>query len=155
MNIYKSYIPIYRTVMIRGKISYGKSMLKLKWEVSKNSVTCIAFKNGQKFMENTDSILAQWNYSGNTAKAYPKATSEQIVAAYAGGNQRSSPYTEEVIKCGATNVNAVFDMGYAEYEMHNKYYIFQFRFKDNGTYSEGYNYYGGSKKLSIPYKRIM
>ncbi len=59
-----------------------------------------------------------------------------------------------MIKCGATGVNATLDLGYAEYEMNNKNFIFLYRLKGNGTYSEGYNYYGGSKQLKATYKRI-
>jgi hypothetical protein len=155
MNIYKSYMPIYRFVMLRGKVNFAKSMLKLKWEVSRNSVTCLSFKDDQKFNKDTDSIFAQWHYWGKTSMIYPRATPEQVLAAYGGDNQRSSMYPEEIVKCGATGIHAVFDMGYAEYEIHNPDYIFQFRFKGNGTYSEKYNYYSGNRKLSIPYIRMV
>lgn len=154
-NIYNSYMPLFGNVMLRGKVHYVKSLLKLNWEVSNDSITCLSFKNGKKLGKNTDLIYDQWHYYyPETATAYQKATSEQIIAAYAGGGQRTSKHTKEMVKCAVTGVNAIFDMGFAEYEIHNKNYIFQFRFKGNGTYSEKYGYCGGSEKLPILYERI-
>ncbi len=154
MNIYKTDIPIFRGVMIRGIVDYSTSALKLKWQVSKNSVTCVAFKEGERFWDNTDIAFAEWHHWSDTASKYPDATSEQVLATFGLRGQADSFRTDEMIKCGATGVNAVFDLGFAEYEMHNKNYIFQYRFKNNSSFSEGYGYYGGSKRLDITFKRI-
>jgi len=154
MNIYRTDVPIFDTVMIRGIVSYCLSALKLKWEVSKNSVTCVAFKEGERLSDNTDMLFAAWHYLSDTATKYPEVTSEQVVATFAGLHQSSSFRTKEMKECGATGINAVFDLGFAEYEMHNKNYIFQYRLKNNGNFSEQWGYYGGNKRLDITFKRI-
>lgn len=156
MNMYKPYqdISIFSVVLMRGFMAYGGTMAKMKWEVSKDSLTCVGFKDGEKLGKYTDLISAKWYFYNNTYPKYIDATDNEIVAAYAFDDQYSSARPQEIIDCGAKGINAIFDFGYATYEMHNKNFIFKLAFKNNGLYSEGWGFYGGSKQLPITYKRI-
>lgn len=148
MNLYKdSHMPVY----IRRTVHYRAEASKILWEVSKNSVKAVKFKEGMSVNEN-DWLYEAWNFYKPTNK-YPDATSEQMFAgANTGENINESLFSSEMLLTGAKGINAVFDLGWAEYEMLGKGFICEYRLKNNGLH--GRRYYGGSKNLKITYKRL-
>lgn len=141
----------FHTVMLRGKIQYGAEATKLKWEVSRNVTTAVEIISDLNNFE--DSLYATWEQIAPTMQ-YKNPTSRQVFS-YT-WNSKYFVYgsiDDAVLKASVANKNAIFDYGYAEYEIHNPNYVFQFRFKNNGLFTH-HGKYGGSKQLPIPYTRL-
>ncbi|MDF2533432.1 MAG: S-layer y protein [Clostridia bacterium] len=143
---------VFATLKLRGIVDYVDHALKVDWEVSSNNITAIKLKEGMTMNERQDNVVGSWNWWGVSRK-YPNATSEQM---YAGGNGSEyiqfNYFSNEMVDAAGKGENATFDLGYAEYEMLNKDYIFQYRLKNNGVHN--HFYYGGSKMLEIRHTRI-
>jgi len=153
LRLYKSNSMYLSTVLLRGKVAYAAHALKMEWAVTKDSVTAVRFKDGMSLRYSEDVHHHYWNIYKGPNKKYPFATSEQKVAAFNNPNDIFfQNATEELVDAACNNVNAVFDLGYAEYEIHGDGFIYQYRFKNNGVYNDWY--YGGVKELPIPYTRI-
>lgn len=153
LRIYKNDNQYFSGILIRGKTALHGDALKVEWTITKDTITAVKFKNGMTINYKDDPFYHDWTNYNTPAKDYPHATSEQKIAAY---NDPSSLFygyaTEEMVKASCKNENAIFDLGYAEYEMHNKDYIYQYRFKNNGIYNE--STYGGAAQLPIVKTRI-
>jgi hypothetical protein len=148
LKIFKNYgMP----VKIRGVIDYKDDATKFKWEVGSNSVKAIKFKDGLT-LDSSDEVYASW-YNYNSTNTYICATAEQM---YAGANTGAhifySYFSKEMFATAAKGTNAVFDLGWAEYEMLGKDFIFEYRLKNNGVHD--WYTYGGSKKIEITHKRV-
>lgn len=148
LNIYKNH-DMY--VSIRGVLDYTREATKIEWEISRNTVRAVKFKEDMSINEN-DWLYLCWNHYKPTNK-YPDASREEMFAgANTGEHIDRSLFTDEMNITAAKGINAVFDLGWAEYEMLGEGFICEYRLKDNGIH--GYKYYGGSKRLKVPFKRI-
>lgn len=149
----RSYrLDTFQSIQIRSQITYATQALKIKWEISNGSVTAVGFKPGMTLDIHEDHFLGQWEiYS--PAREMQGVTAEHMIAA---SPQTSWIYegifTDEMMLTAAKGDNAIFDLGYAEYEVNNPNYIFQYRYKNNGVHN--HRTYGGSLLQPITFKRL-
>lgn len=142
---------IFAVIKLRGQVAYIEHMLRVEWEISSDKVTAVKFKDGQT-LALSDGIKEAWVFY-KTSKVFTNATDEQILAG--AQDAVSLAYgvpSKEMVQAAGKGENAIFDLGYAEYEMLNDDFIFQYRFKNNGVHN--YSYYGGSKYLTVLKTRI-
>jgi hypothetical protein len=146
------YMKVFAALKLRGTVDYVDHALKVDWEVSSNKVTAIKLKEGMTINERQDNYVGAWNW-WEVSKKYPTATSEQMYAGGQSGQHLQFKYfSDKIVDAAGKGENAIFDLGYAEYEILNKDYIFQYRLKNNGVHN--HFYYGGSGMFEIEHIRI-
>lgn len=143
---------VFETLKLRGLVDYTEHALKVEWEIDANTITAVKFKNGMTLNNRQDDYAGEWTWWEATKK-YPDAASERMYAAAHSSEYIQYGYvSQEMIDAAAKGENGTFDLGYAEYEMLSRDYIFQYRLKNNGVHNRFY--FGGSQMNEVSFARM-
>lgn len=143
---------LFQAIKIRGQVSYNITALKLDWEVTRDSITAVRFKPGMTLNASEDDFVELWRHY-SPAKDLGEIKSEYMIAASPeAGWLYFGVFPDSLIITTAKGENATFDLGYAEYEVNNANFIFQYRFKNNGVHN--HQTYGGSALQPIKFTRL-
>ncbi|MDD4113649.1 MAG: S-layer homology domain-containing protein [Herbinix sp.] len=138
-------------IKIRRVLPFGSIITRLNIEVTRDTVTAVKFREGYGIYPDDDVVTAWKKYS--ISKIYPITTMEQLAAIQNPLCISKGWFSVEMIQCAGQNINATFDLGYAEYEMLNKDFIFRYTIKArNKMFTR--TTYNGIASTPLPFTRL-